>query len=195
MTDSLNNALNLLLNLDPQIPFALSKLENKSLSIYITDLDIITTFTINNKKITASNLKSSNIISGKLAYIMELLFNKNLQELLIDKKLDYQGSLSELKQFYSFFSSIDIDVIYHISTTTNPIFANAIEIPFKKAKEFIQVSKNESIIDIKEYLTEEKKFLISKNEVNIFYREVQKLKQATDRLEAKLKLLKGSTND
>ncbi|APC96570.1 ubiquinone biosynthesis accessory factor UbiJ [Francisella frigiditurris] len=195
MTDSLNNALNLLLNLDPQISFALSKLENKSLSIYITDLDIITTFTINNKKVTASNLKSSNIISGKLAYIMELLFNKNLQELLIDKKLDYQGSLSELKQFYSFFSSIDIDVIYYISTATNPIFANAIEVPFKKAKEFIQVSKNESIIDIKEYLTEEKKYLISKNEINIFYREVQKLKQATDRLEAKLRLLKGSAND
>ncbi|MBK2144205.1 hypothetical protein IBD95_07190 [Francisella tularensis] len=45
------------------------------------------------------------------------------------------------------------------------------------------------------FLTEEKKTLISQNEINIFYRQVQELKQATDRIEAKLKLLEGLNND
>jgi ubiquinone biosynthesis protein UbiJ len=53
-------------------------------------------------------------------------------------------------------------------------------------------SRKESIEDIKDYLTHEIGTLISKNEANAFYTQVQELKQAIDRIEAKLNLLQGS---
>ena len=123
--------------------------------------------------------------------ILELVFNKNLQELIIDKKIDYQGSLKELNEFNKFLKAIDIDLVYKISSSTSPEFASIIAKPFSKAKEYLKISRQETIIDIKDYLTEEKKTLISQNEINILYNKIQELKQATDRVEAKLKLLQG----
>ena len=61
-----------------------------------------------------------------------------------------------------------------------------------KAKEYLKNSRKESIEDIKDFLTHETGTLISKNEANAFYTQVQELKQAIDRIEAKLNLLKGS---
>ncbi|MDE4942692.1 hypothetical protein NAI62_10475, partial [Francisella tularensis subsp. holarctica] len=67
--------------------------------------------------------------------------------------------------------------------------------PFQKAKKYLKTSLQETIVDIKDFITEEKKTLISQNEINIFYRQVQELKKATDIIEAKIKLLEGLNND
>ena len=194
MLKTVNKAIELLQILDPQAKQLIARLDGKALTVNITDIDLIITLSVRNKILTADSSTSSNVLSGNLSSIMELLFNKNLQELLIDKKLDYQGSLGELKQFYGFISSIEIDVIYQISKRTSRSFADAVEKPFKKAKDFIKLSRQESIIDVKEYLTEEKRVLVSKTEMNIHIKKVQKLRQDIDRLEAKINLL-GLSND
>jgi ubiquinone biosynthesis protein UbiJ len=195
MLKTVNKAIELLQVLDPQAKQLIARLDGKALTVNITDINLIITLSIKDNTLTADSSTSSNVLSGNLSSIMELLFNKNLQELLIDKKLDYQGSLGDLKQFYGFMSSIEIDIIYQISKRTSPSFANAVEKPFKKAKDFIKLSRQESIIDVKEYLTEEKRVLVSKTEMNIHIKKIQKLRQDIDRLEAKINLLQGSSDD
>lgn len=191
MIQTLNKALEVLPKLDPQSTALLWPLDNKALSVNIVDIDYIVSLHVSNGHIHATNEVSNNILKGKLAYVLELLFNKNLQELIIAEKLEYNGSLKDLNEFNKFFNAIDIDIIYKISEITNPEFAGVISKPFQKAKEYFKTSRQESITDIKDYLTEETKTLISQNEINIFYSQIQDLKQATDRIEAKLKLLQG----
>ncbi|AJC49478.1 hypothetical protein IB642_02375 [Allofrancisella guangzhouensis] len=195
MIQTVNKALNLITKLDPQASHLLLPLENKSLTIHFSDIDYTIAINVKNQSLYATNPSSENVLSGKLAYVIELVFNKNLQELLIAKKLDYKGSLKELNEFNHFFNALDVDIVYKISQFTNPSFANLVAKPFKKAKEYLQVSTQETIIDIKDYLTEEKQLLISQNEINIFYREIQELKQSVDRIDLKLKLLQGFYND
>lgn len=195
MIQLINNALSFLTKLDPQASSLLRPLNAKTLSVNISDLDYTLSLTVENGQIHATNESSNNILKGNLSYILELVFNKNLQELIIDKKLDYQGSLKDLNEFNKFLNAIDIDLVYKISEMTSPEFAGVISKPFQKAKEYLKASRQESIIDIKDFLTEEKRILISQNEINIFYNQIQELKQATDRIEAKLKLLEGSYND
>ena len=195
MLKLVNTALSLLPKLDPQVNSLLLPLNGKTLSVDIIDINFIITLKVEDSKIYASNEPTKNILKGKLAYILELIFNKNLQELIIADKLDYQGSLKDLNTFNKFLNAIDIDLVYRISELTSPEFAGIVAKPFQKIKQFLKTSQQETITDIKDFLTEEKKTLISQNEISIFYRQVQELKQATDIIEAKLKLLQGLNND
>lgn len=195
MIQIIDRALILLSKLDPQMSSLLLPLNNKTLRVEITDIDFSVTLKVEKSKIHATDEHSKNVLKGKLAYILELIFNKNLQELIIANKLDYQGSLKDLNEFNKFISAIDIDLVYKISEITSPEFAATIAKPFTKAKQYLRTSRQETIVDIKDFLTEEKRTLISQNEINIFYRQVQELKQATDRIEAKLNLLQSLYND
>ena len=181
--------------LDPQVSALLLPLNGKTLSVNIVDIDLMITLKVEDSKIHANNEPIKNILKGNLAYILELIFNKNLQELIIAEKLDYQGSLKDLNAFNKFLNAVDIDLVYKISELTSPEFAGIVAKPFQKAKQYFKTSRQETIVDIKDFLTEEKKTLISQNEINIFYRQVKELKQTTDRIEVKLKLLQGLNND
>ncbi|MFT4694277.1 MAG: ubiquinone biosynthesis protein UbiJ [Francisella sp.] len=192
MIETINKALKIFPKLDPQASSLLQPLKNKSLTVIITDVDYIITLTSDGQNLFANNTASKNVLQGKLAYIIELLFNKNMQELIMEDKLEYEGSLKDLKEFYKFVEAIDIDIVYKISQATSPSFADTVSKPFFKAKEYLKNSRKESIEDIKDYLTHEIGTLISKNEANAFYTQVQELKQAIDRIEAKLNLLQGS---
>jgi ubiquinone biosynthesis protein UbiJ len=191
MIETINKALGILPKLDPQATALLSPLKDKSLSVSVTDIDYTITLTSDGQNLYANNIASTNVLQGKLAYIIELLFNKNMQELIMADKLEYEGSLKDLKEFYKFVEAIDIDIVYKISKLTSPSFANEVSQPFYKAKEYLKNSRKETIIDIKDYLTHETSSLVSKNESDVFYRNVQELKQAIDRIDAKLKLLQG----
>lgn len=193
MIETINKALRLFPKLDPQANSLLLPLKGKSLTVAITDIDYTITLTSDGQNLVANNTASKNILQGKLAYILELIFNKNMQELIIADKLEYEGSLKDLKEFYKFVEAVDIDVVYKISQLTSPSFANTVSKPFLKAKEYLQNSRKESIEDIKDYLTYETGTLISVNEANVFYTQVQELKQTIDRIEAKLKLLQESS--
>jgi ubiquinone biosynthesis protein UbiJ len=192
MIETINKALGIFPKLDPQATALLSPLKGKSLTVIVTDVGYTITLTSDGQNLFANNIPSKNVLQGKLAYIIELLFNKNMQELIMEDKLEYEGSLKELKEFYKFVEAVDIDIVYKISQVTSPSFADAVSKPFLQAKEYLQNSRKESIEDIKDFLTHETGTLISKNEANAFYIQVQELKQAIDRIEAKLNLLKGS---
>ncbi|MBK2114317.1 ubiquinone biosynthesis accessory factor UbiJ, partial [Francisella orientalis] len=191
MIQIIDRALILLSKLDPQMSSLLLPLNNKTLRVEIIDIDFAVTLKVEKSKIHVTDEHSKNVLKGKLAYILELIFNKNLQELIIANKLDYQGSLKDLNEFNKFISAIDIDLVYKISEIASPEFSAIIAKPFTKAKEYLKTSRQETIVYIKDFLTEEKRTLISQNEINIFYRQVQELKQTTDRIEAKLNLLQG----
>ena len=195
MLKLINTALSLLSKLDPQVSALLLPLNGKTLSVNIIDIDLMITLKVEDSKIHANNEPIKNILKGNLAYILELIFNKNLQELIIAEKLDYQGSLKDLNAFNKFLNAVDIDLVYKISELTSPEFAGIVAKPFQKTKQYFKTSRQETIVDIKDFLTEEKKTLISQNEINIFYRQVQELKQTIDRIEVKLKLLQGLNND
>ncbi|MFV9931268.1 MAG: SCP2 domain-containing protein [Francisella endosymbiont of Hyalomma asiaticum] len=195
MLNLVNTALGLLSKLDPQVSALLLPLNGKTLSVNIVDIDLMVTLKVEDSKIHANNDPIKNILKGNLAYILELIFNKNLQELIIAEKLYYQGSLKDLNAFNKFLNAIDIDLVYKISELTSPEFAGIVSKPFQKAKQYFKTLRQETIVDIKDFLTEEKKTLISQNEINIFYRQVQELKQTTDRIEVKLKLLQDLNND
>ena len=189
MIETINKALRILLKLDPQATTLLSPLKGKSLTVVTTDVDFTITLTSDGQNLFVNNIKSTNVLQGTLTYIIELLFNKNMQELIMAVKLEYEGSLKDLKEFYKFVEAVDIDILYKISELTSPSFANSVSKPFLKAKEYLKNSHRENIEDIKDYLTHETGTLISKNEATVFYIQVQELKQAIDRIEAKLKLL------
>ncbi|ALB02287.1 hypothetical protein ACH24_04535 [Francisella persica ATCC VR-331] len=195
MLKLVNIALSLLPKLDPQASALLLPINGKTLSVNIVDIDLMITLKVEDSKIHANNEPTKNILKGNLAYILELIFNKNLQELIIAEKLDYQGSLKDLNAFNNFLNAVDIDLVYKISELISPEFAGIVAKPFQKVKQYFKTSLQETIVDIKDFLTEEKKTLISQNEINIFYSQVQKLKQTTDRIEVKLKLLQGLKND
>ena len=145
MIETINKALKIFPKLDPQASSLLQPLKDKSLTVIITDVDYTITLTSDGQNLFANNIASTNVLQGKLAYIIELLFNKNMQELIMEDKLEYEGSLKDLKEFYKFVEAVDIDIVYKISQATSPGFADTVSKPFLKAKEYLKNSRKESI--------------------------------------------------
>ena len=101
MLKTINTALKLLTKLDPQATALMKPLNGKSLTVVITDTDYTLSLNIEDGILSADDKTSNNVLSGTLAHITELVFNKNLQELIMADKLKYEGSLKSLKSFKS----------------------------------------------------------------------------------------------
>ncbi|MDE4947102.1 hypothetical protein NAI56_11165, partial [Francisella tularensis subsp. holarctica] len=67
---------------DPQVSALLLPINGNALSVNITDIDLIITLDVEDSKIYASTVLTKNIFNGNLAFILELIFNKNLQEFI-----------------------------------------------------------------------------------------------------------------
>ena len=193
MIDLIKNFFDKYLQLDPQTNELLKPINNKKLLIRITDINKNILFSVvDNKLIISNDNISDNILSGSSKYLLELVLNKNLQELIMDKKLQYDGSLNTIKQFYSFFNAIKPDIHFYLSQKIGSISSGILEKPISKVIEFIKTSRKESIKDLREYITEESNLSVSKNEINYFYNQIYKLQQDIDRIQAKFNLFKDS---
>ena len=92
MIETINKALKIFPKLDPQASSLLQPLKDKSLTVIITDVDYIITLTSDGQNLFANNTASKNVLQGKLAYIIELLFNKKTtsQLTLVIKNLHHR---------------------------------------------------------------------------------------------------------
>lgn len=107
-------------------------------------------------------------------------------------RIKVEGNVSLGQQFQSLFSKLDIDWEEHVSQITGDIIAHQLFSSGKKLFAWGKNSKQTLGLDITEFLQYETRDLLEKREVEFFLTQIDELRYATDRLEARIKRLDTS---
>jgi len=200
ITKFFSSMVNAALACDPETREKLSKYHLKKIRINIVPLTLSYIVEIKDKIIYLSKIhfseKTSHIdaeISGTPINFISLAFNKS-QKLNQLKDITITGDLLFVQEIEKIFTSLDIDFEEKLSylvgdTTAYTLFQSASSIN-QCITHFQKRIKN----NIKEYIEDEKRIIVSRNETKDFCADVDSLRHQVERLEAKINIIIGQHN-
>ena len=102
-------------------------------------------------------------------------------------KLQVSGDLGTLQAYQTFFQQLNLDWEVLLASLIGNTAAAGIGKSLKKLMGWQKQAFQSTCADVTEYLQEEQRLLVSKEEVEDFYEDLAQLRQDVDRLNAKLK--------
>ncbi len=185
------NLINQTLRADPNASAYMAELSHQTIEVHITTLKKNFYFGFKNSEIQLYKTPTENTnatIKGPLTAFLKLALTKD-PHAAARLGLTLAGDPNTLQTLQQFFSSLDIDWEELLSHWTGDIVAHKISsfsrIAQKKQKSFLKSSSQM----VSEYLQEESGILPTHPEVTCFFNEVDELRAATDRLEARMSRL------
>jgi ubiquinone biosynthesis accessory factor UbiJ len=184
LTLALEKIINKALSLNTRDNSVLSALENKQLTLLLTELNFALSFSVYQQKILVTSLSENSncTITTSLRTLKELQKNHQLTELIKQDQLDISGDLKVAQQFANFAENLTIDwqselakYIGSFATYKLGRVAKAISSKFTFFVEQVQA-------DSSEYLVHEKKLVVTKNQLDEFNYQVKNVDQQADNL-------------
>jgi len=126
---------------------------------------------------------------------LSLQTNNDKQQAVFKGRIKIEGNIGLGQQFQSLFSKLDIDWEEHVSHITGDIIAHQL---FNSGKKFLNWKKNSKQtlgLDLAEFLQYETRDLLETREVGHFINQVDELRSAIDRIEARIKRLETQINN
>ena len=192
-------ALNHVIELDPQGKELIRNFHGKVIKLDILNPDIsIYVLAQGNVFQLLENFDGDidTTIRARLIDLAQIsLMNKNEKnQAVFQGRIKIEGNISLGQQFQSLFSKLDIDWEEHLSHITGDIIAHQL---FSSGKKLLSWGKNSNKTlqaDIAEFLQYETRDLIEKRETILFLDQIDGLRTAVDRLEARINRLAALSN-
>jgi len=189
---ALENAINKLISLDEQTGQRLSEIDNRFISLEITDLDITLVFHIQAPKIRLMTefFEADTLITTNSKTITEM----GLQKVTGDSpslhgKLEITGNIEVGQSFKSILDSLNIDWEEHLSHIAGDVFAHQF---FRAANKFSEWGKEtwqHFTQDSSAWLTDEQQLSPHKQEIENFTKQVNKTRNDVERIAARIQRL------
>jgi ubiquinone biosynthesis accessory factor UbiJ len=128
-------------------------------------------------------------ISGQSTALLKLLFAKDKNHAFYDEGLEIKGEIGLLQTLQKTLTDLNIDWEYHLSKFIGDIPTQTFSEGLSTAKDLAQNTHESLLMDIDEYIHEEKKLFPAANELASFYQSIDQLRLKVDRAEAKLNFL------
>lgn len=186
----LNEALNTYLQLDPASAKRLKKLENKAISIELLPFHFVFYCYVINGKLTLSKQTDLPIVAaicGTPLQMTAVMLTKENRHRFFADDIKMEGNAEMAQTMIQVFDELHIDWEDYLSQLVGDVPAHHTGRFIKKAFGWLKKTKNTLMLDINDYLHEEKRLYPSKDEIEHFYHDVDELKMAVDRLEAQLR--------
>lgn len=188
---SIETLLNQLLALAPEQQEALSQFEHKVITIEIQVVDVRLTLIPVGQQIQVSleeGYEPDVCISGSPIALLSLLTNKN-PDFSAQQDVSIEGDLHLAQQFKAYCDGFEIDWEEHLSHYLGDVVAHALGDLARKASSWRQETKATLRSNLSEYLQEELRWLPPSAECRAWFDEVDEIRMAVDRLEARVKRL------
>jgi len=176
----------------------LSKLEQKTLSVNLTELGFPLSFSINQQEVLVSTLteRSDCTIDTSIKTLLDLKKEQQITELIKQEKLDVYGDIKIAQQFANIAESLEIDWGSELAKHIGDIPAFKLTQLQRFIGNKLRFASNQIQADSSEWLLHEKKLLITHSQIDDFKQQVEKTSQATNRLSNRICLLLAhQTND
>lgn len=192
----LEKSINHYLSLDENSKQYLNQLTGKTIVFHLKRPKISTYFHFSDSFVTISREKPNTVdteIYTSLLHLAKLKFQKRKN--FVGNGFVIKGNIELAKVLNELFERHDIDWEEHLSKVTGDVFAHKAGEIFRKRTKQIRSSKESMVDNLGEYLQEESQFLPHKNAIKAFTNEVEELNLQTERLQARIGLLKRKLLD
>jgi len=185
----LETAFNNYLALDPEAPEKLTAFDGKIICIDIRGLNKRIYLLINGSKISVLNQHDAEpdaTIIGSPAALFKLGVHRDSAPLFFAGEVEIRGDTRLGRQFKSLLADMEIDWEEHLSRLIGDIAAHRVAGLFNELKEWGESVTGNFADDVGEYLQEESRDVVSGAEMGMFYQQVDKLRDDTERLKARI---------
>ncbi|WP_456378506.1 ubiquinone biosynthesis accessory factor UbiJ [Thiolapillus sp.] len=191
--ESLEGAINTLLKLDPVACEKLARHHGKIIGIHLRGPEI-TLYFIPDQQGSLQLLghlegKPDALLSGSPLDLLRSGDKEQGSQQLFAGRVSISGDTALAHDFGATLAALDIDWEEQLSKFTGDILAHQIGDAVRKAGHWIGDTGSRLEADLGEYLTEEARLLPHPLEVDDFIDQVDELREHTDRLEARIRLL------
>lgn len=193
LTAAIETALNRYLSLDPDAFSRFSSLEGKIIAIEIKGLNkTLSLFPSADDFMILADFDgdADATISGTPIALAKMGITKDPKDLLFTGEITITGDTSLANQFNRLLSQLDIDWEEILAQNIGDIAAHKIGTISHSFNQWLKRSTNSVFMDAGEYLQEEVHLSPSNAELRKFIKQVDELREATDRLKMRIKLLK-----
>ena len=193
LTAAIETALNRYLSLDPDALSRFSLLEGKIIAIEIIGLNkTLSLFPSADDFMILADFdgEADATISGTPIALAKMGLTKDPKDLLFTGEITITGDTSLANQFNHLLSQLDIDWEEILAKNIGDIAAHKMGSFLRNSSQWFKRSANSVLLDAGEYIQEETHLSPSNAELRRFIKQVDELREATDRLKMKIKFLK-----
>ena len=185
----LETAFNNYLALDPEAPEKLTAFDDRIICIDIRGPNKRIYLLINGSKISVleqHDAEPDATIIGSPAALFKLGVHRDSAPLFFAGEVEIRGDTRLGRQFKSLLADMEIDWEEHLSRLIGDIAAHRVAGLFNALKEWSESVTGNFADDVGEYLQEESRDVVSGAEMGMFYQQVDKLRDDTERLKARI---------
>ncbi len=193
---ALEDAINRYLALDPEAPEKLQPFSGKIICIEITGMALTLLLTIEKDRIRVSTDNTGAVadatLRGSVIALIKMGMQRDVADLLLQGEIEIIGDMRLGRAFKAFLAGMKIDWEEQLSKTSGDVVAHEL---MKTARKFVGWGRNTTrslAQDVSEYVQEESRDVVSGAELDGFYQQVDELRMAADRFQARMEHYKNS---
>ena len=165
---------------------------NPKLSFYVHILDTCITLASTNDvfdintDMTGEHVESAQgQITGSASAFLGIMTTQQAQAPLVNPNLQIEGDAEFVQDIYKLFSALDVDWQEPLSTVVGDVPVHGLETLISNLVSFGKQTTKTIIENVDEYIHEEARYVPPLNQVEIFDKDLDKLKLQLDRLAAR----------
>jgi len=187
--------LNRYLDCDPENAQQLASIDEKVISIIIRELARTITVQVVDmrlQEITEEDVEADVSIDVSMKTLPEFFLGLDQSQLMQSGAIEIQGDAHIASVLQNTFRAIELDWEEILSKYVGDTVAHQVGLGVKKFSEFFTEKRETVRLDVRDYLQDNVQVVPTKEEVDDFISEVDKVRAHMDRLEARVNRLKPS---
>ena len=195
-TSSVELLINKVLSLNTS-KIDLKKLEQKTLTIILSEFNFPISFSVDNNKVIVSGLteRADCTVNTSIKTLQELKAEQQLTELIKQDKLDLTGDIKVAQQFTNLAESLNIDWQSELAAHIGDMPTHKLMQLGKKVADKFQFASKQIKADASEYIVHEKRLVVTRSQIENFNQQVSQVSNQVDEISARIEALtKGLSN-
>lgn len=175
----------------------LKKLEQKTLSIMLSELNFPISLSVDNNQVIVSGLtdRADCTVNTSLKTLQALKAEQQLTELIKQDKLDLTGDIKVAQQFTSLAENLNIDWQSELAAHIGDMPTHKLMLLGKQLGEKFEFAAKQIKADASEYIVHEKRLVVTRSQIEHFNLEVSHISHQVDDIATRIEALtKGISN-
>ena len=169
----------------------LKKLEQKSLTIILSELNFPITLTVSSNKILVSSLteRADCTVKTSISTLQALKAEQQLTELIKQDKLALTGDIKIAQQFMHLAENLNIDWQSELAAHIGDMPTHKLVQLGKKVSDKLQFASKQIQADASEYIVHEQRLVVTRSQVDLFNQQVNKANQDVNEMAIRIDAL------
>lgn len=186
--------INRYLSLDPEVTEKIAELEGRVIAVEITGINKTLYFLPHQAGmdvVEKYDNEADTTLKGSPLALLKMSMSKDVAPLMLKGEVEIEGDVRLGRGFKKILSEMDVDWEEYMARIIGDASAHHLASFAKRIINWGRQAGNDVASDVSEYLQEESRDVVSKPELEMFYEDVDALRNQLDRCQARFEALKN----